>query len=221
MAEAFPSPLEAGGGAIGGTGHETALRIEIAQARFGREDREHFLRVWGPIGCEVHLATAFEALGQQTDERRLNQSPLVMSLLRPGIGKKHENFIETRRRQMALKYFHGVMADHPDIPQRKLLQAEQNPTDARTMDLDAQKIPLRVRCSECEQVLAIAEPDLDGTGGRPTEHLVEIDQPVRLNAVFGPQRLERSLLRRGNAPGPRDEGADRARVLGLVQPPRR
>ena len=86
---------------------------------------------------------------------------------------------------------------------------EHQPADAGAMHFDAEIVALRMRGGERGQVLAVAEADLDDARRAAAEQRIEIQRlRLELDAVLRPQQIERALLRVGDAPGARDEGAD-------------
>src|SRR6267143_591866 len=72
--------------------------------------------------------------------------------------------LEARGRAFRRPRLESAVTDDAYVRQPPLLEPEQQPPDARTMHLDAEKIPRRVRGRERQQVVAVAEADLDGAG---------------------------------------------------------
>src|SRR5256714_5846303 len=70
----------------------------VAERRLGGENLQHLPGVFLPIGAGMHAGAALHPRGEQRDERRLDEAPLVMALLRPGIGKEYVHAVERRGR---------------------------------------------------------------------------------------------------------------------------
>jgi hypothetical protein len=116
-----------------------------------------------------------------------------------------------------LEHLDGIPADDAHIAQPPLLEGEQQAADARAVHLDAQVVPLRVGGGERDQVLAIAETDLEGARRGAREQPLQIERALdRVDAVLRPQGRECPLLRRGDPSRTGDEGADRARMCGIA-----
>ena len=82
------------------------------------------------------------------------------------------------------------------------------------------KVALGVRGGEPEQVVAVAEADLDGACSAAAEQRPGIhSERGELDTKTRPQLIQGALLGGRDAPGARDEGADGARVLGLRHGP--
>src|SRR5581483_6893102 len=77
-------------------------------------------------------------------------------------------------------------------------------------------VALRMGTGQRDQVVAVAESDLERAGRVAPEQCREIQRPgLKLHAVDRPQLLQRALLRFGNASRTGDEGTNRARMLGF------
>src|SRR5690606_22797173 len=83
--------------------------------------------------------------------------------------------------------------------------------DARAVHFDADEIAIRLAFAGEQQLLAIAEADLDHARGLAAEHGIEVARlaPV-VQAVGGPVQLEGALLRLGLPALAEHEAADRA-----------
>src|SRR5262249_11320965 len=88
--------------------------------------------------------------------------------------------------------------------------AQQHTAHSGAVHLDTQVVSLRMAAGESDQVVAVAEPDLDGAGSAAPEEGREIERlALKLDPVHRPQLLQRALLRFGNAPRAGDERANR------------
>ena len=136
----------------------------------------HVLCIRLPVGRESQRAAGRDRFRQQLDERRLNQPPLVMALLRPRIRKEDVHERDRGGRELLLQHFHGVVTDHAQIAQRRRFRAEQQVSDAGPMHFDADAIDLRMRSGEFEQRFARAEADLQHARRRAAEQRVQIER---------------------------------------------
>ena len=143
----------------------------------------------------------------------------MMTLLRPWVRKEHQNLVETGRRQPPFEHFDGVMADYPYVRQALGLQAEQHAPHSGPVHFNAEVIPLRMCRGQRQEILAVAETDLGCTRRAAAEQRIQLERSLRIDPELRPKHLQRALLGRCDAPGTRDEGADRAgRMIGDVQP---
>src|SRR3984893_10682660 len=225
MAQALAAALEARGRTFRGPRDEGAVGCEILEAWRCAECREHLERVRLPVRGEAQHAAAREAAHRQVDERTLDEAPLVVALLRPGIREQDQDLVHGPRGDLPLEHLDRVVTDDAYVREPPLLEPEQQPADPRTMHLDAEKVPPGMRARERQQVVAVAEADLDGERCVAAEQRADLERlhPGR-DAVLRPQRRERALLRqrrggrarrRGRDPAAAGhEGADRAWMFG-------
>src|SRR5690349_3030261 len=108
MAQAFATALETSRrmiclGVSAVTRGRTERGLVVLKLCTGLDVEAHLLGVGLPIGRDVQSSTAGKSRGQQIDERRLHQSSLVMTLLRPGIRKEQLHLIETARCNLLLE----------------------------------------------------------------------------------------------------------------------
>ena len=182
-----------------------------------RQHFEHLERVRLPVGGEAQHAAVRQARGGERGERRLDEAPLVVALLGPGIGEQDQELVEEAARDLLLEHLDRVVADEAHVAERRLLQPEQQPADTRAVHLDADEVALRVRRGERQQVLAVAEADLQGARRLAAEQGPGAERLRReLHPVFRPQLPECAFLGLGDAPGAGHEGADGAGMLGLA-----
>src|SRR3954463_1045345 len=86
MAELAPALLELGQGTMFRA--RCVIGHGVDEQRLTVEHVEHLQRVLFPIRREMQIAARCERRCQQMDKWRLDQAPLVMTLLRPRIGKE-------------------------------------------------------------------------------------------------------------------------------------
>src|SRR6267378_3316167 len=215
VAQTLAALLEARGHAFRRPPDESAVGREILEARRCSQCREHLERVRLPVRGEAQHAAVREAAHRQVDERTLDQTPLVVALLRPGIRKQHQDLVHAVRGDLPLEDLDRVVTDDAHVREPPLLEPEQQPADPGAMDLDTQEIPPGMRGRERQQVLAVAEADLDGARGVAPEQRLGLEPlgPER-DAVLRPQRAQCTLLRRRDPAAAGHEGADRAWVFG-------
>ena len=81
-----------------------------------------------------------------------------------------------RRRELVLQHFHGIVADHAQIAQRRRFRAEQQPSDAGTMHFDADAIDLGMRGGEFEQRFAGTEADFEHARRSAAEQRLQVER---------------------------------------------
>src|SRR5688572_5940652 len=124
VTETLTAPLEARERAFCSSRNETGVARNVCEQRRCAEDLAHLLCIRLPVGCKSQRAAGRDRFRQQLDEWRLDQPSLVVSLLRPRIGKEDVREIDGRRSELLLQHFHGVVTDHTQIAQRCRFCAE-------------------------------------------------------------------------------------------------
>src|SRR5947208_10789556 len=80
----------------------------VAQRRLGGEHLQHLPGVFLPVGAGMHAGAALHSRGKQRDEGRLDEAPLVMALLRPGVGKEQVHAVQRLRGDHLLHHLDRV-----------------------------------------------------------------------------------------------------------------
>ena len=112
VTETLTATLEARERAFCRSRDETSVCCDVCERRRRVDDLAHLLCIRLPVGCESQRAAGRDRFRQQLDEWRLNEPTLVMSLLRPRIGKEDVREIDGRGSELMLQHFHGVVTDH-------------------------------------------------------------------------------------------------------------
>src|SRR4029077_802896 len=213
--EPLAAALEAGRGALGRARNKGAVGGEIREAGDWSQRLKHLQRVRLPVGRKPQQAARGETAREKLGERALDEAALVVALLRPGVREEDEELIHRLRRDLPLEDLDRVMTYDAHVTELPLLEPEQQPADARTVDLDAEEITRRMSTGECEKILAVAEANLDAEGRLAPEQRSRLERLRReLDAVLRPQGLESTLLRHRDPTAAGYEGADRTRMLG-------
>ncbi len=218
MAEALAAALEAGGAALHDPVTEASVRHAVAQGRAAAQHTQHVLGVWIPVGGQVESAAALEPGGHQACERGLHDAAFVMPRLGPGIGKQQLQLVQAVRCDLALQHLDRIVRDDTQVRRAGFGSLQQQMADAGTMHLDTQEIALG-RCERTlEQVIAVAEADLERSGrGAPKERIKIEQHGCELDAITRPMLLECALLGVGDAPGAHNVRAHAASELrGLL-----
>ncbi len=120
-------------------------------------------------------------MGEQPDEGRLDEPPLVVALLRPWVGKQDEDLIETLPVKVTLQHLDSVVANHPDIREPSRLELQQEPPDTGPVHLDAEKVIRRMRRGERQQILAVPKAYLDDAPrGTAARSCADVMRPLRV-----------------------------------------
>ena len=145
----------------------------------------------------------------------LDEPALVVPLLGPGVREQDEDLVHGAGWDLLLEHLDRVMADEAHVVQLPGLKRQHHAADAGAVHLDPEEVALRIRGGEVEQVVPIAEADLDRARGGTPEQRSGIEQRGReFHPVLGPQLLQRALLGGRDAPGANDKGTDRVWVVG-------
>ncbi|MCE7878113.1 MAG: glycosyltransferase [Betaproteobacteria bacterium PRO3] len=187
----------------------------VREQRLRRERGEHLLGVRRPVGRGVQIAARREPQRERMDERGLQQTALVVALLRPGIGKVDVDARERGLRNHRVDHLHGIVLDHAQVRERALLDAVEDRAHARAVHLDADEVEARLRRGDRGGRLAHAAADLEHDGRPAAERSGEVDRRLReRQAEARCEVLERSRLRRRQAALAQHETADRTMMHG-------
>src|SRR5262245_27671397 len=109
----------------------------IDQARRGIEHVPHLLGIVLPIGGEVQAAARCEFGHDQVRELGLDQAPLVVALLVPGVGEVDTDLVERAVGDLVAQHFHGVVVIQANVAGLVLRQRVEQAADARRVHFDA------------------------------------------------------------------------------------
>ncbi len=174
-----------------------------------------------PTDEAVH--STCQAAGEQRYKRRLQQPPLVVAHLRPGIGKKDVRPSERPRHKHVTQYFNGVVLNDTLIVQAFLGDQLAQVADTRRVDFDAEIVVFRVQGGNRCRSLAHAKTDFENARCHTSEQRIEIEACRRVrNANLGHHLLMIALLgirhppltanEAANMPGPRSRIGTHARA---------
>src|SRR5256885_10806412 len=162
----------------------------------------------------MHACAALHPRGEQRDERRVNEAPLVMALLRAGVGKEYVHAVQRVRSDHVLYHLDRVVLDDAQVLEMQLGDAFQQAADARGMDLDSEIVVLGMFPRDRRGGLAHAETDFEDPRRRAAEHAVQVERDRREGyAVDGQQLGVGAALGSGNAALAQDEASDLAPVF--------
>ena len=218
MAEALAAPLEAGGAAFHHPVAEATIGRAVAQVRATAQHAQHILCVRFPVGRQMKSAAAFEPARHQACECGLHDAALVMTRLGPGIRKQQLQLVQAVRCDLALQHLDRIVRDEAQVRCADFGGLQQQMSNAGTMHLDAQEVA--PGCRECpfEQVIPVAEADLQRSRRAASKELIEVEQPwSELDAKPRPIQLQGALLGIGDAPRAHDVRAHAAsEIRGLL-----
>src|SRR5690606_18901401 len=89
--------------------HSGRGRLPRGPARLGDENVAHMFGVGVPVGGQVQQTARMKALVQQVHEERLDQPPLVVPILVPGVGEVHAHLVQRGGRDLLAQHLDGVM----------------------------------------------------------------------------------------------------------------
>src|SRR6266404_2653844 len=136
MPQALAAPLEARGRAFRRPRHESAVGRETLKARRCNQGRQHLERVWLPVRGEAQHAAVREAAHRQVGERALDETPLVVALLRPGVREQDEDVVHGLRGDLPLEHLDRVVTDDAHVREPPLLEPEQR-SEEHTSELQS------------------------------------------------------------------------------------
>ena len=187
MSESLSTTLEASERTRSGACDIAIAPCDVLERCGCIEHFAHLLGVGRPISSKAQCSVRCDDARKQFDEWRLNQSSLVMPLLRPRIGKEYVDERDRRRPQLLLQHIDGIVIHDAQVSQAGCVRAEQHTSHTWTMHLNADAVVVRVRLRETEQRFARAEPDLEHARRGAAEQRIEIKRlSGKLYAVYRP-----------------------------------
>jgi hypothetical protein len=195
VTQALAAFLEASGIALGGPGNEPFIRRGVAQLRACVEYLQHSIRIGLPIGGKAQYPPAAQPVGDQLNERRLDQPPFVVPFLRPRVWKQDQHLSQRSRCNLMDQDFNGIVADDARVVHLPFFQAQHQAPDTRPVNLNTEKVAVGVSCCLGSEVVTVTETDLQGDGRGSPESGLEIEgRRFEGDTKFGPQKIQRPLL---------------------------
>src|SRR5439155_369876 len=154
--------------------HERIRPTDLGQ-RFLNDLLQLFLPgVFLPIGAGMHAGAALHPRGEQRNEPRLDEAPLVMALLRPGVGKEYVHAVQSVRGDHVLHHLDRVVLDDAQVREMQIGDAFQETADAGRMDFDSEIVVLGMFLRDRRGGLAHPETDFEDPGCRAAEQAGEV-----------------------------------------------
>src|SRR3954452_8111694 len=148
-------------------------------------------------------------------ERWLDQAPLVMTLLRPGVGKENVDAGKRPGRDHVLHDFDRIVLHDAHVSELALADQLEQAPHARRMHFDAEIIVLGMRLRDCRGSLAHAESDLEHRRCAPSKGAFHVERLWREgDCVLRQQLVVRTLLRDRHAALAQHVAANSPAALG-------
>lgn len=158
VAKAQAAGLKLGEGPPVGPGGESAE--SVFKQWLLCQHRKHLLGIVWPVGRTVEITTGPNPVCDEMGHRWLNESALVMPRLGPGIWKKEVDAVQGGLSQPAAQHINGIVLDDSDVREAIALNSMQERTHTSGIDLQAEKIPLRIPGRNGGGGLSHAKPNL-------------------------------------------------------------
>ena len=107
-----------------------AVRSDPRQAGIGVTDLGHLLGVARMVGGGVQHTSETQPVGNHGNGGGLKQPAFVVPLLRPGVRKQDQDFVQCLRCNLVCQNFNCIVADDPDMGQLALFETQQQAADA-------------------------------------------------------------------------------------------
>ena len=180
---------------------ERAVTVVLAPAgadeSIGR--RQYFLDVFGIVGpvCgDVQRAARLEPVSAEVEKKRLQDTPLVVPLFWPGVGKIDIDSSQGGRRKLLLQHIDRVFGNKAQIHDAGIPRGDQAVPQARFVNLNAEIVEAGIFGRLLYQRLAIAETYFEHDRCATFEQCFEIEHSRReFDAVSRPKLVECAPLR--------------------------
>lgn len=172
---------------------------------------QNLCRIIRPIRCDVQIPTRHEFLRKKPRCRWLNQAPFVVPFLWPGIGEIDIKCSQRVIRDVRIEDIQRIAFDDANIFQLHLFAPGNKVADARDVDIDGEKIFLRMICGDLCCCFTHAEANFENNRGSAAENFFEIEQSrfgADAEALIEP--AVSLALPSGHPSGASDEAANRS-----------
>ncbi len=175
--------------------------VHVAQARLGVQHRPHLLGIVRPVRGQVPVCADPEPGGGQGGEVGVQQSPLVVPGLVPGIGKEGPELVHTPLGEQNAQTRRRVSLDQADVVDALGHQSGEDGGDGGLVDLEGEHVRLGPGGGHGDQGLAGARADFDDQRCRPAEGGRQVDRGGRMHRGrdLGPRNPEHEAVR-GSGP---------------------
>lgn len=112
------------------------------KAIIGKDCGFHMLTILAPVGGRVQYTTRGDFAPEKGNKVRLDNAPFVVPFFRPWIGKQQVYRLQRPVRELVLQNLYGIVANDAHV--FKVLDAEQAMTNAGLVNLDANKVLIRI-----------------------------------------------------------------------------
>ena len=166
---------------------------------------QHLVDVLGvvaPVGSDMQGAAIDQFISDERQEDRLDNSPLVVAFLGPGIRKIKVDTGKRAAGHLVLQNVDCVVTNKPQIVQPGHVCMKHAVPDTGFVYFDAEVVPLAIICRLADQRLTVAKADLQHRIRVASEAIGEI-QGCRcvIDAVAWPEFLKGAFLPRCHAAG--------------------
>lgn len=172
---------------------------------------QYMLCVRLPVGCYMQNTAASHFLRQQLNERRLDNTPLMMPFLMPWVRKVYSYSIKSVCRNAFLQQVHGVFTGNTHIIKSVLFNFQQQVPDPGFVYFHPEVILFRMSPGHLPGRVTIAETYFQDDRVAITKKPAEIQFGITaVHPVMWPQFVKRTLLTFGETPATQHETAYRS-----------
>ena len=116
------------------------LRGRVSEQRLLAQNLQNLLGIGLPVSGAMQVAARLQTRCQLGDKFALDQAPLVVSLLVPGVRKENVHAIQALQRQHLVDHLDGVVGDDPDVGEALLADAFEQGADTGVMHFATDKV---------------------------------------------------------------------------------
>jgi len=117
MSQSLAAPLEARRRPKFRTRHIGPVRAQRSEQGIGIAHGQHLFRIGLPIRGEAQHASGAKLRRRRCNECGVDQAPLVMALLVPGVREEHQDLIEGIVRKLVLQYLDCIVTNDAQVAQ--------------------------------------------------------------------------------------------------------
>jgi len=134
--------------------------LDLPQSRFSSKQGLCRFRIGLPVGCKMQQPTRLQPIRHPADERRLDESSLVVPLFRPGVREENSDSSNRCRSKTGFKNVFRPSLRNFHVRDVTCCEPIEQSTDPGRIDFYSEQIPVRLLFTPVNKRIPCPESDL-------------------------------------------------------------